>query len=151
MFKTVPECSRCDACFYFYFSILLRSEGQPGSWAVVPLGNRRCYGYCHCRWLSCPGWDGSGSLLGVQSGGIWGLGRTSCGLREGVGTPRCQKHGSRGPALSLQMGPTVCSSAAVPLTSVASCLLRLAPRWRWSASPIPDQNPSTAGSTMAPS
>ena len=71
MFKTCSECGRCDACFY---SMPILCEGQPGSWAVVPLGNRRCYGYCYCHWLSYPSWDGPGSLLGIQSGGISGLG-----------------------------------------------------------------------------
>ena len=82
----------------------------------------------------------------------WGTERGHLGAGEDfVWTEGRSRDPQVSEAWSLQMGPTVCSSAAVPLTSVASCLLRLAPRWRWSASPIPDQNPGTAGSTMAPS
>lgn len=122
------------------------SEGQPGSWAVVPLGNRRCWVTIIVVGSAALAGMGLGVCLGYRVGASWGWGRT-CGQRKKSG-PQVSNmvpgvllylHPDGPYSLQLSSSPTDFSgilSAEIGSQVEMECISI-------------QQNPSTAGCTMA--
>lgn len=134
----------------FTFHFFITKEGAArGAGSEYLLGNRRC-------WPVTIIVVGSAALadvwesVWVQSGGILGLGEDLCRLGEKGSGPQVSEawfQGSCSISADSLYRPAAQQQSWTDFSGILSA--EIGSQWRWSASPAPDQNPSTAGCTMA--